>query len=48
MSLLSMVWLCTQHCGDSLFQMQTGQMQFLWGKHNEGVSKKELHLLRAS
>lgn len=34
--------------GTSLFHIQTGQMQFLWGKHNEGVSNKKLHPLRAS
>lgn len=49
MSLLSMVWSCTTALqGQPGSNAQTGQMQFLWGKHNEGVLNKKLHLLRAS
>lgn len=42
-----MLWSCTVQ-GQPVPNAQTGQMQFLWGKHNEGVLNKKLHLLRAS
>lgn len=41
MSLLSTVWSCTTALqGQPVPNAQTGQMQFLWGKHNEGVLNK--------